>query len=73
MECEWCHREIDVGKYIKYDDIPFCDRDCLGEYLVEQAEDEIEDLWHETRENLEMLVAEEKAEIYKDLMEQSNG
>lgn len=67
MVCEWCGREIGVGHYVRYDDLPFCDRECLGEFLVNRVEDEIEELWHDTEENLELLAAEEKAEIYKDI------
>lgn len=67
MQCEWCGAEIEVGRYIKYDDMPFCDRDCLGEYLVDRVEDEIDEYWKEAPDNIEALIAEEREEIRRDL------
>jgi len=67
MRCEWCDRQIGVGQYIQYDDMFFCDRDCLGEYLVDHVEDEIKDCWLETPENIEALTAEEREQIRRDL------
>lgn len=67
MQCRSCRNEIEVGWYIRYKDLNFCDRDCLAEYLVDQAEDNIEEIWLDSDENLQRLTAEEREEIRRDL------
>lgn len=67
MQCYNCKHNIGVGWYVRYKGKNFCDRDCLAEYLVEKAEDDVEEIWYDTPENLELLSAEEKEEIRKDI------
>jgi len=67
MQCANCRSDIGVGDYIRYKGMNFCDRECLAEYLLNDAEDDIVELWNDSEENLAILAAEEKEEIRKDL------
>jgi hypothetical protein len=68
MQCEWCRREIPLGGYIRYKGKPFCDSDCLGEYLIDEHEEDIQwNCWKDTPENDRIIAAEEKEAIRKDL------
>ena len=59
--CYSCNRSFDRPMHIiKYKDRYFCDEQCLGEYLVSKAEDDIDIEWFDTEENMRILAEEEK-------------
>ena len=63
MECYWCHKHWNTpGHIVRYKRHLFCDEDCLGEYLVSRAEDDIEIEWFDTPENIEICEREKWAE-----------
>ena len=63
IECDWCHRHYETPReLVRYDDKIFCDEDCLGQYLVDKADGEIEVIWFDTPDNIEMAEAERKAQ-----------
>lgn len=68
MKCEYCGKEIQVGQYLKYDGKTFCDHDCLGDWFIDQHEDEIEfDCWHSTPENDYIEAMEDREAVRRDL------
>lgn len=71
MKCEYCGREISIGQYVKYQGKAFCDCDCLGDWFIDQHEDEVEfDCWHSTPENDYLTAMEEKGERRREQEEQ---
>ncbi len=65
MECYWCHKHFDTPRhYIRYDKKNFCDEDCLGEFLVDRAEDDMEVLWFDTAENMRICAEEDAQDDY---------
>lgn len=63
IECSWCRRVFSTPTdLLRYDDKIFCDTNCLGEYLVEKAEEDIEEIWFDTPENIEICAKEKRAE-----------
>lgn len=63
IQCRCCHKELDEpGTIIKYDGNFFCSDDCLGAYLVEQVEEDIELVRIDTKENMKMCAEESKNE-----------
>ena len=63
IECDWCNRHYDTPRQmLRYDDKFFCDDECLGEYLVDRAEGDIEEIWFDTPENIEICEKEQRAE-----------
>lgn len=63
IECSWCHKVHDRPRdLLRYDDKIFCDEKCLGEYLVDKADGDIETIDFDTPENIEMMAMERKAE-----------
>lgn len=61
--CKNCRKDINKPQDIlKYKDDYFCDETCLGEYLVSQVEDEVEEVWADTEENMYMCAMEAKSE-----------
>lgn len=63
IKCDWCNKTYDTpGRLMRYDDKIFCGSDCLGEYLVEKVGEDIEDIWFDTPENIEMCAKEAKRE-----------
>ena len=68
MQCRFCGKEIDVGSYVRYHGMPFCDSSCLGDYLVDQVEDEVEfNCWKSTPENDYAEAMEEKEAVRRDI------
>ena len=62
-ECEWCKKVIDTPRsLLRYDDLLFCDEQCLGEYMVDQADGDIEEIWFDTPENIELCAKERISE-----------
>lgn len=60
MECYWCNKKFtEPGYILRYHKHHFCDDKCLGEYLVERAEEEIEKEWFDTPENIKACWREE--------------
>lgn len=60
--CKWCGKVFDEpGEILKYKGNYYCGDGCLGEYLVDQAEEEIEEVWIDTEENMEF----EKGDRYE--------
>lgn len=53
--CYCCHRDL-YGECASYDDHYFCSDKCLGEYLVDKLDDEIE--WVDFRPKEEIDEAE---------------
>lgn len=63
LECHWCHKDLNKPRYVmKYKRKYFCNEDCLGEYLVSQAEPDVEVVWHDTPENMRICAEEAKHE-----------
>lgn len=63
IECDWCNRQYDTPRaMLRYGDHIFCDDECLGEYLVDKADGEIEEIWFDTPENIEQREVERKAQ-----------
>lgn len=63
IQCEWCRKNYDTPRYmLGYDDKYFCDDECLGEYLVNEKDGDIEQIWFDTPDNLKMIAEERKAE-----------
>lgn len=64
-KCHWCSKEFDKPhEMIKYHKYYFCCEECLGEYLVNKAQhkEELEVIWVDTEENIEILAREEAAQ-----------
>jgi len=62
-ECYWCHKSFTTPRDIlKFKKHYFCDETCLGEYLVDREEENIEVIWHDTEENMRICAEEAKAE-----------
>ena len=55
--CYCCHRDLH-GECASYDDHYFCSDKCLGEYLVDKLDDEIE--WVDFRPQEEIDEAEQE-------------
>lgn len=63
LECEWCGRVFSTPHdFLKVDNKLFCCNECLGEYLVEKMDGEIESIWFDTPTNIEQREKEKKAE-----------
>ena len=61
--CYWCEKVFNKpGDVLKYDEHLFCDEKCLGAYLVEKAELDIETVWIDTTENIELCEREKAQE-----------
>ena len=61
VTCKCCHKDITSPcEILVYHGMYFCDNDCLGSYLVEQAEDEIEIDWVDTPENMKICALEDR-------------
>ena len=61
IQCAWCHMHFTNPKSIlKYDDKYFCDDECLGQYLVDKVEGEVEVMWFDTEENMRLCAMEDK-------------
>ena len=70
MECRYCGQEIGVGSYLRYKGMPFCEGDCLGDYLVDQADEEGDIEWNcfnSTPENDYIDAMEEKEAVRRDI------
>ena len=63
--CHYCDKEWDEPRdVLKYKDHYFCGEECLGAYLVEQADKEIEVVWHDTEENRRICAMEDKQDEF---------
>lgn len=63
LKCDWCGRVYSTPHdFLKVDDKLFCCNECLGEYLVEKMDGEIEPVWFTTPTNEEIAAKERKAE-----------
>ena len=63
IECFWCSRVFSTPTdLLRYDDKFFCDSKCLGEYMVDKAEEDIEEIWFDTPDNIEICEKEKHAE-----------
>ena len=63
IECEWCGRVFTTPTdLLGYDDKIFCDSKCLGEYMVDKADEDIDAVWFDTPENIEICEKEARAE-----------
>lgn len=63
IRCEQCRKVYDYpGEALLYKGKLFCDTSCLGEYLVDQIEEDIDDVWIDTEENIKMGAEEERNE-----------
>ena len=61
--CYWCKKVFNKpGDVLKYDDKLFCDEVCLGAYLVDKVDSDIETEWIDTPENIYMCEMEKRAE-----------
>ena len=61
--CKWCSKIIDKpGTIFKYQDNYYCSEECLMEKLMDDAQDEIEQLWADTNDNMRQLAEEERGE-----------
>ena len=68
MTCEYCGREIPIGSYVRYDEKAFCCSECLGDYLIDQVEDEVDfSAYNSSPENDYLEAMEEREAIRKDL------
>lgn len=53
MECEYCGKTL--HRYLRYkEEHCFCSEQCLGKYLVDLADGEIEECYAYTEEEIEM-------------------
>ena len=69
MDCYWCEKKID-GWYIKYKGHVFChswDDSCIKNFLLNEADDDIEIDYLPSQEELEIEAAEFKEQVRKDL------
>ena len=63
IECAWCENVFSTPQdLLKYDNKIFCSSKCLGEYLADKVDDEIETVWFDTPTNIEQREREKKAE-----------
>lgn len=63
QECAWCGRVYSTPHdFLRVDNKLFCCEKCLGEYLVEKMDGEIEPVWFNTPTNEEIAAKERKAE-----------
>ena len=61
LECAYCGKKWTTTRDIlKYDDKYFCDDDCLGSYLVDKADGDIEIIFYETEDNRRARMLEAK-------------
>lgn len=57
--CHFCKTYWDEPRHIiRYKRKAFCDEDCLAEYLLSKAEDDIEVEWFDTEENMRICAEE---------------
>jgi len=62
-ECANCYKDINNPQMIfKYDGKVFCSEECLKEYLLERVEDEVEEEWFDTEENMKICAEEFEAD-----------
>ena len=59
--CHCCHKDLS-GECASYDDHYFCSTECLGEYLVDKLDDEIEWVNFQNKEDIDMADQERWAE-----------
>ena len=63
LECANCFRQISEPQTIyRYKRRVFCSTECLKEFLFESANDDIEEIWHDTEENMRICAEEERAQ-----------
>ena len=61
--CNYCDKQFDEPGYIlRYHQKYYCDEKCLGKWLYERADDEVEAVWFDTPENIEACERERQAE-----------
>ena len=64
MKCNYCGKYFDEPGYIlKYHKKYYCDDRCLAKELLFEVDDEIENYWYDTPENME-ICAKESTGIY---------
>ena len=62
VECANCFKDITEPQMIyKYKRKVFCSTECLKEWLLERAYDDVEEVWHDTKENMRICAEEERA------------
>lgn len=72
MICAYCKQQI-RNKVLHYNDLDFCDWDCLGDFLLDQIADVVQEevipyyTEQEKKYWAEMEAGEEKAAIERDL------
>lgn len=61
-ECANCFKTITEPQMIyKYKRKVFCSIECIKEFLLTRAEDDVEEIWHDTKENMRICAEEERA------------
>lgn len=66
LKCHQCGNEWDTTRDIlKYEDKYFCDDQCLGEYLVEKVDGDIEVVFYETEENRRTRILEDRYDEFR--------
>lgn len=63
--CEYCGVDYDEPQSIlRYQGKYYCDELCLGKYLEEQIDDEVEEEWIDTKENMRLCAIEDAYDPY---------
>ena len=60
--CFFCGKDFEAGYILKHKDRLFCSEACCMKQLYEDADDEIEAIWFDTPENIEICEKERLAE-----------